>query len=310
MEAERSKSLGSSQSRISSALPETRCRQSRPCNFLISKERFLQPAGALDMVSLFQLLFSCCLRPHSKNKHPQLPDETSRLIPVLMDPSPHSTSQTHPHIDDPQKIQERLGGIVRSTQGKMVNVTAHLPFNLHNQKLAPRSLDPSSSRSQSSNGYGYPYDGRRASRGPGGVYVRRQPSAGASESPGPSSDYSEDGVARKPLLEVRLVTDAEAAAERTGDSSGASSRRGRKRAREGLEPIGGAEGSVSTPLANGDKAVRSIYLPPSDLMSHFPIHRNLPLQPRVPAQVPVHQNPHPRYPHLLHSSSRTQAHSS
>jgi hypothetical protein len=79
------------------------------------------------MVSLFSvLLCSCCSRPRPERKDGE-PDETSRLIPVLIDPSPSSTS---PHIDQ-QVVQERLGNIVRNTRGKMVNVTA--PSNVQHQ---------------------------------------------------------------------------------------------------------------------------------------------------------------------------------
>ncbi|KAH0828031.1 hypothetical protein J3R83DRAFT_3680 [Lanmaoa asiatica] len=38
-----------------------------------------------------------------------------------------------PRVIDHQKLKERLGSVVRSKEGKMVNVNAQFPFNLHNQ---------------------------------------------------------------------------------------------------------------------------------------------------------------------------------
>jgi hypothetical protein len=81
------------------------------------------------MVSLFTVLCSCCSRPRLGGRDNE-PDETSRLIPVLIDPSPNSTSPQPDHIDQ-QVVQERLGNIVRNTRGKMVNVTA--PSNVQHQ---------------------------------------------------------------------------------------------------------------------------------------------------------------------------------
>ncbi|KAJ3508968.1 hypothetical protein NLJ89_g5468 [Agrocybe chaxingu] len=46
-------------------------------------------------------------------------------------------------------MKERLSTIVRSKEGKMVNVTARLPFNLHNRNLSVTLLDPSSSNTAS-----------------------------------------------------------------------------------------------------------------------------------------------------------------
>jgi hypothetical protein len=87
------------------------------------------------MISIFRLLYSCCIRP---DDHTATPDETSRLIPVVIDHLPNAAS---PDPENQQRIQERLGDIVRSTQGKMVDVAAQSPFNLHNQNTSPQSLD-------------------------------------------------------------------------------------------------------------------------------------------------------------------------
>ncbi|PPQ90686.1 hypothetical protein CVT25_003724 [Psilocybe cyanescens] len=78
------------------------------------------------------------------------PNEHSHLIPATNDPSPSSPSA---YVVDHQRMKERMSHIVRSKEGKMVNVTSHLPFNLHNKKLKSSSrsaMDVSTSASASS----------------------------------------------------------------------------------------------------------------------------------------------------------------
>jgi len=48
-----------------------------------------------------------------------------------------------------RRLDERLGGIIRSKEGKMVNVSSHLPFNLHNRALPEESFPNSRSGSRS-----------------------------------------------------------------------------------------------------------------------------------------------------------------
>ncbi|KAF9445695.1 hypothetical protein P691DRAFT_805278 [Macrolepiota fuliginosa MF-IS2] len=83
----------------------------------------------------------CCLPKKRSRTHP---DERTYLIP---------TEPQQPNVDDEttrrqRALQDRLTRIVRAKEGKMVNLHARLPFNLHNRSLSAR-LDPSSSRSAS-----------------------------------------------------------------------------------------------------------------------------------------------------------------
>ncbi|TBU48649.1 hypothetical protein BD309DRAFT_987168 [Dichomitus squalens] len=78
------------------------------------------------MASIFQLVCCCCARggPSGQNE----PDEHTPLFQPS-DDSPPARNYTVDH----QKMKERLGHIVRSKEGKMVNVNQPLPFNLHNR---------------------------------------------------------------------------------------------------------------------------------------------------------------------------------
>ncbi|KAF8896621.1 hypothetical protein BD779DRAFT_599171 [Infundibulicybe gibba] len=87
------------------------------------------------MVLLFDQLFSCCIRKHPR-LHPNLdvPDEQSRLIIAATElPSPISSSNDS--LTNDQKLRDRFDTIVRAKEGKMVNVAAQIPFNLHNKPL-------------------------------------------------------------------------------------------------------------------------------------------------------------------------------
>ncbi|KAF9482104.1 hypothetical protein BDN70DRAFT_930365 [Pholiota conissans] len=55
------------------------------------------------------------------------------------------------YADEQQRMKERMGSIVRAKEGKMVNVNARLPFNLHNHPHPTGSIhaNPSSSSSLS-----------------------------------------------------------------------------------------------------------------------------------------------------------------
>ncbi|KAL4253324.1 hypothetical protein ABKN59_005144 [Abortiporus biennis] len=94
------------------------------------------------MGSLFRQIFCCCIRSSSPGPHE--PDETTNLIRPE-----DSVPQTPSYVVDTQKMKERLGTIVRAKEGKMVNVNAPLPFNLHNKSLYAQ-LEESSSRSERS----------------------------------------------------------------------------------------------------------------------------------------------------------------
>lgn len=176
------------------------------------------------MVFPFNILFYCCLRTRTDDGTVQ--DETSRLIPVLIDQPVHSPQSDH--NPDQQRVQERLGHIVRNTQGKMVNVSARLPFNLNNQNLSPRSLNQSSSRSQSKGseaGSAHPTDEITGLKSGGNGHRRGYPNP--SPSPGSDTEYSEIGAGRRPMLDVRLVTDTNP----VGDHSGMMNSRGRQSTR-------------------------------------------------------------------------------
>ncbi|EPQ56861.1 hypothetical protein GLOTRDRAFT_137359 [Gloeophyllum trabeum ATCC 11539] len=83
------------------------------------------------MSSFFSAVFACCLRAKSPDREP---DERTHLIPAAQD-ADVTPPRPHVAVVDPQKMKERLGTIVRSKEGKMVNVHAQAPFNVHNRAL-------------------------------------------------------------------------------------------------------------------------------------------------------------------------------
>ncbi|RDB24514.1 hypothetical protein Hypma_008316 [Hypsizygus marmoreus] len=91
------------------------------------------------MTSLLRLVFCCCLGKRVRD--PGILDDRSRLIPASTGDVEALTSEAQGPggarvVFDQVRFKERLGGIVRSKEGKMVNVTSPLPFNLHNRPLA------------------------------------------------------------------------------------------------------------------------------------------------------------------------------
>jgi len=95
-------------------------------------------------------------------------------------------------VVDHQKLKERLGTVVRLKEGKMVNVNAPFPFNLHNQ-----SLGEPPSRSVSGGTLDSSQRSRRNSRS--STSLQRDPEGSAFR----SNDTV--GVYQKPILNVRLV---------------------------------------------------------------------------------------------------------
>ncbi|TFK20565.1 hypothetical protein FA15DRAFT_707975 [Coprinopsis marcescibilis] len=83
--------------------------------------------------------------PFDANSH-VIPDENSLLIPPNLESTSYTDGRT---FLENQKMQERLATIVRSKEGKMVNLSSHIPFNLHNQPLLPSGSDRTISRSTS-----------------------------------------------------------------------------------------------------------------------------------------------------------------
>ncbi|PIL36284.1 hypothetical protein GSI_01947 [Ganoderma sinense ZZ0214-1] len=172
------------------------------------------------MASIIQVVFGCCMKsgPSTTSE----PDERTPFIPPS-DEVPPARNYTVDH----QKMKERLGSIVRSKEGKMVNVNQPLPFNLHNRRTygrQDRSVSanttpprPTSSASQtnpspdSPSASGYPTQSNIPSYTPS-----RDPSPSIQTShstsslhPGDASylppEADPDGGIRRPILNVRLV---------------------------------------------------------------------------------------------------------
>lgn len=163
---------------------------------------------------------------------------------VLLPPPGTQTPQAQPGpAIDHQKLKERLGTIVRSKEGKMINVGTPLPFNLHNKALHAR-IDPSGSASSRS--------GARSPSGSSGGQRRStadgepERSSSRASSPQPPSSPSivslQPGDAsylppeeryngNRPILNVRLVSDGNGRA-RKGRSRGRLGRFGEERGRE------------------------------------------------------------------------------
>ncbi|KAG1870253.1 hypothetical protein DFJ58DRAFT_854346 [Suillus subalutaceus] len=150
---------------------------------------------------MFNFLFSCCVR--QRRRDPTVPDERTFLIPATTI-SETPTQVPQPRVVDHQKLKERLGTVVRSKEGKMVNVNAAFPFNLHNQSLGdPPSRSVSGGTLDSS---------RHASRSPArhSLHTRHSSTSLQRDAEG-SASQSNDAVEgrgdpQKPILNVRLVS--------------------------------------------------------------------------------------------------------
>ncbi|ESK82098.1 hypothetical protein Moror_3508 [Moniliophthora roreri MCA 2997] len=98
-------------------------------------------------------IFACCFRRKPVRKANV--DEESRLIP---DPPQASSSSplpsTIPYGSGSGLDKDRLGGIVQAKQGKMVNVSAFVPFNLYS--AASSSNSPARAGSTSVTRYAFP----------------------------------------------------------------------------------------------------------------------------------------------------------
>jgi len=155
-----------------------------------------------SFMSLWSRAFSCCLRTRSHSKVG--PHERTPLIPD----TEQSPISAQPQVDN-QKMKERLSNIVRSKEGKMVNVNVQIPFNLHNQNLGQRFDPSSSSRSARSDSGGVRtsysnQNSRRPSLSPASSLHASRSTASLSH-PEDLSLYTEP---RKPILNVRLVRGA------------------------------------------------------------------------------------------------------
>ncbi|KAJ7493950.1 hypothetical protein FB451DRAFT_1491511 [Mycena latifolia] len=76
---------------------------------------------------MLRALFPCCLRPaDTDDDYTVIPNETARLLPAPEADLLPSYSAGPPM--DTQKLNDRMGTIVRAKEGKMVNVSARTPF--------------------------------------------------------------------------------------------------------------------------------------------------------------------------------------
>lgn len=148
---------------------------------------------------MFNFLFSCCVR--QRRRDPTVPDEHTFLIPAT---TASETPTPQPRVVDHQKLKERLGTVVRSKEGKMVNVNAAFPFNLHNQTLGdPPSRSVSGGTLDSS---------RRTSRSPArdSLHTRYSSTSLHRDAEGSTSQGNDTvdgrGDPYKPILNVRLVS--------------------------------------------------------------------------------------------------------
>ncbi|KAI0708928.1 hypothetical protein C8T65DRAFT_649391 [Cerioporus squamosus] len=172
------------------------------------------------MAAVVHYVFGCCMRAGSPDSNG--PDERTPFIQPADEVTPPRS-----YTVDHQKMKERLGHIVRSKEGKMVNVNQPLPFNLHNRPVygrTDRSLSanttpprPTSSTSQtnpspdSPSPAAYPHQPHdppyAASRDPSpSIQTSR---SNSSLHPGDASylppEADPDGGVRRPILNVRLV---------------------------------------------------------------------------------------------------------
>ncbi|KAH9940376.1 uncharacterized protein BXZ73DRAFT_42919 [Epithele typhae] len=154
------------------------------------------------MAPILTVLFGCCLRARSPSLDD--PDENTPFIAPAEDVAPYVPRN---YSIDHQKMKERLGHIVRSKEGKMVNVNQKLPFNMHNRPTyrQDRSTNPSPESPSTS---AFPHHHRRThSRDPSpSIQTSRSTS---SLHPGDASylppEADPDGIVRKPILNLRLI---------------------------------------------------------------------------------------------------------
>ncbi|KAL1671915.1 hypothetical protein EV122DRAFT_272071 [Schizophyllum commune] len=174
-------------------------------------------------MSFLRAALSCCLGKRPRDvRDDVIPNEESRLIPPVTD-EPSGSSLPNVSTVDQQKIRDKLGVIVRAKEGRMVNVHAAIPFNLHNQA---RPNDPSGSRSASGSTRRFPAAQRDSQ-----LYASRDSSLSSEENIGYMGG---DAVRGKPL-NVRLVGGGRARGRSRlkAGSSGGSSGEERGSGREG-----------------------------------------------------------------------------
>jgi len=184
------------------------------------------------MYSLFTQMWACCMRARSPTVEV---DESSQLLIPEEPPQPQLYTANH------KRLRERLGTIVRSKEGKMINIGTPLPFNLHSKALHAR-IDPSGSGSSRS--------GARSISGSSdqrpnrtGAEPERSPSRASSPQPPSSPSFvslqpgdasylppDERYPGGRPILNVRLANDGSGRTRR-GRSRGRPGRFGEERGR-------------------------------------------------------------------------------
>ncbi|KAJ8488624.1 hypothetical protein ONZ51_g3454 [Trametes cubensis] len=175
------------------------------------------------MASIFRFVFGCCLR-RQRVSDLEEPNENTPFIAPTDDIPPPRNYTTIDH----EVMKERLGTIVRSKEGKMVNVNQPLPFNLHgrpphgrpDRSLSANTTPPRASSSAAQSDSALP----ESSHAPRNPHNHRLPSYSPSRDPSPSIQTSHstsslhpgdasylppeadpDGGTRGPILNVRLV---------------------------------------------------------------------------------------------------------
>ncbi|KAI0633497.1 hypothetical protein C8Q77DRAFT_1057605 [Trametes polyzona] len=195
------------------------------------------------MASVVRYVFGCCIRARSPG--PKEPDERTPFIQPTDEVSPIRT-----YTVDHDRLKERLGTIVRSKEGKMVNVNQPLPFNLHGRPphaRPDRSLSANTTPPRASTTHTTRVPSYSTSREPSpSIQTSRSTS---SLHPGDASylppEADPDGGNRRPILNIRLVRGPggfyAGARPRPGPvSRGRSGRPGEEDARENGDEAGGS----------------------------------------------------------------------
>ncbi|KAN0091319.1 hypothetical protein V8E55_004885 [Tylopilus felleus] len=206
---------------------------------------------------MLALVLSCCgvrHRPHVP------PDERTPLIPHSDD-----TPTPQPRVIDHQKLKERLCSVVRAKEGKMVNVSAQFPFNLHNQdNSSSRSSRNVSGGTLSSSRAATPSPSRKLHKSPSTASIRRD-----------TLHYLPLVVSSTaPILNLRLVKSAPP----THTARGRSQRTGDQDSRN--------PALDSHPELSQDDGQTPRVPPSSTLKSHLPVNSETP--PHHPEDFSIH----------------------
>ncbi|KIJ49535.1 hypothetical protein M422DRAFT_66021 [Sphaerobolus stellatus SS14] len=169
------------------------------------------------MSSLFSWLTVCC----SRSTPPENEGETQLLLPG--DGVPVYVAPDTAAVDR-ERVKERLGNIVRSKEGKMVNVTDHLPFNLNHRD--PNGASSSRLRAESPSPHPSVETGDSMASRSSSFRLRG----------------GRPGIPKEPALSVRLIRGRDG--QRSGTSRGRLGRFDEERGDEWAEgPLENGEGS-------------------------------------------------------------------